>query len=137
MAERTADIEQGRDAARRESWSEAYKALVAADPSDLSPQDLEALSEAAWWLSKIDEAIEQNPPFAELADSIERSTGTRRAAAVPRLFSMPEPDDLRGPSRKPDSTRSESTLSARLIRTVCGSPRRRSSVARDECDRSR
>ncbi len=96
MAERTADIEQGRDAARRESWSEAYKALVAADPSDLSPQYLKALSEAAWWLSKIDEAIERNPPFAELADSIERSTGTTRAAAVRRLFSMPEPDDLRG-----------------------------------------
>ena len=28
-----------------------------ADPSDLSPQDLEALADAAWWLSKTDESI--------------------------------------------------------------------------------
>jgi ubiquinone/menaquinone biosynthesis C-methylase UbiE len=41
-------------------------------------------------------SIERNPPFAELADSIERSKGARRAAAVRWLFSMPEPDDLWG-----------------------------------------
>lgn len=41
-------------------------------------------------------SIERNPPFAELADSLERSTGARRAAAVRWLFSMPEPDDLWG-----------------------------------------
>ena len=57
MPERTADIERGRDAARREAWAEAYEELASADPSDLSPEDLEALSDAAWWLSKMDEAI--------------------------------------------------------------------------------
>ncbi|MBA3738234.1 MAG: LuxR family transcriptional regulator [Actinobacteria bacterium] len=57
MAERTADIERGRDAARREAWAEAYDELAAADPSDLAPDDLESLSDAAWWLSKIDESI--------------------------------------------------------------------------------
>ncbi|MGI8616366.1 MAG: LuxR C-terminal-related transcriptional regulator [Actinomycetota bacterium] len=57
MAERTADIERGRDAARREAWAEAYEELTTAAPSDLTPEDLEALSDAAWWLSRMDEAI--------------------------------------------------------------------------------
>ena len=41
-------------------------------------------------------SIERNPPFAELADSLERHAGVRSAAAVRWLFCMPEPDDLRG-----------------------------------------
>jgi ubiquinone/menaquinone biosynthesis C-methylase UbiE len=41
-------------------------------------------------------AIERNPPFADLADSLERIAGPRRAAAVRWPFCMPEPDDLRG-----------------------------------------
>jgi DNA-binding CsgD family transcriptional regulator len=57
VAERTADIDRGRDAFRRESWAEAYGELAAADPSDLGPKDLEALADAAWWLSKTDESI--------------------------------------------------------------------------------
>jgi DNA-binding CsgD family transcriptional regulator len=57
VAERTASIEGARDAVRRDSWAKAYGELAAADPSDLSPQDLEALADAAWWLSKNDESI--------------------------------------------------------------------------------
>lgn len=57
MAERTADIERARDAVKREAWAEAYGELAAADPSDLTPQELDALAEAAWWLSKTDESI--------------------------------------------------------------------------------
>jgi SAM-dependent methyltransferase len=41
-------------------------------------------------------AIERNPPFADLADSLERYAGVRCAAAVRWHFCMPEPDDLRG-----------------------------------------
>jgi SAM-dependent methyltransferase len=41
-------------------------------------------------------SIERSPPFAELADSLERHAGARSAAAVRWLFCMPEPDDLRG-----------------------------------------
>lgn len=41
-------------------------------------------------------SIERSPPFAELADSLERHAGIRRAAAVRWLFCMSEPDDLRG-----------------------------------------
>ncbi len=41
-------------------------------------------------------SIEGNPPFAELAASLERLSGVRGAAAVRWIFCMPEPDDLRG-----------------------------------------
>jgi SAM-dependent methyltransferase len=41
-------------------------------------------------------SIERSPPFAHLADSLERHAGPRGAAAVRWLFCMPEPDDLRG-----------------------------------------
>jgi SAM-dependent methyltransferase len=40
--------------------------------------------------------IDRNPPFAELADALERAEGTHRAARIRWLFCMPEPDDLRG-----------------------------------------
>jgi len=40
--------------------------------------------------------IDRNPPFAELADTLERDEERHRAAGVRWLFSMPEPDDLRG-----------------------------------------
>lgn len=57
MAEQTARIDRARDAVRREAWADAYGELAAADPPDLTPQDLEALADAAWWLSKTDESI--------------------------------------------------------------------------------
>jgi SAM-dependent methyltransferase len=41
-------------------------------------------------------SIERSPPFADLAESLERHAGVRAAAAVRWLFCMPEPDDLRG-----------------------------------------
>jgi SAM-dependent methyltransferase len=40
--------------------------------------------------------IDRNPPFAELADALEVAEDRRRAASIRWLFSMPEPDDLRG-----------------------------------------
>lgn len=40
--------------------------------------------------------IERNPPFADLADALERADDTRRASSIRWLFCMPEPDDLRG-----------------------------------------
>jgi hypothetical protein len=40
--------------------------------------------------------IDRNPPFAELADALERVEDPHRAAGVRWLFSMPDPDDLRG-----------------------------------------
>jgi DNA-binding CsgD family transcriptional regulator len=57
VAERTADIDRARDAVGREAWAEAYGGLRSLDPSRLTPQDLEGLADAAWWLSRIDESI--------------------------------------------------------------------------------
>jgi ATP/maltotriose-dependent transcriptional regulator MalT len=57
VAGRTADVDRARDAARRESWAEAYEELRALDPAGMEPRDLEALADAAWWLSRSDESI--------------------------------------------------------------------------------
>jgi DNA-binding CsgD family transcriptional regulator len=52
-----AEVDRARDAVRRESWAEAYERLRALDPAALEPRDLEALANAAWWLSRSDESI--------------------------------------------------------------------------------
>lgn len=56
MAERIAEIDRARDAVERESWAEAFDAYRGLDPSVLTPQDLERFGDAAWWLSRFDEA---------------------------------------------------------------------------------
>jgi SAM-dependent methyltransferase len=40
--------------------------------------------------------IDRNPPFAELADALERAEDRDGAVRIRWLFCMPEPDDLRG-----------------------------------------
>jgi hypothetical protein len=52
-----ADADRARDAARRESWAEAYEELRALDPARMEARDLEALADAAWWLSRPEEAL--------------------------------------------------------------------------------
>ncbi len=57
MANPTAELDRARDAFGRESWAEAYEELRNLDPSLLTPQDLEGLADAAWWLSRSEESI--------------------------------------------------------------------------------
>jgi len=57
VAGRIVDAGRARDAARRESWAGAYEELRALDPAHMEPRDLEALADAAWWLSRSDESI--------------------------------------------------------------------------------
>ncbi|CAN5311189.1 LuxR C-terminal-related transcriptional regulator [soil metagenome] len=57
MAERIADIDRARAAIGREAWAEAYEEFRTFDPSRLTPQDLDSLANAAWWLSRTDESI--------------------------------------------------------------------------------
>ena len=57
MAERITDADRAREAVRRESWAEAYEELRALDPAGMQPRDLEALADAAWWLSRSDASI--------------------------------------------------------------------------------
>lgn len=58
MAERTAHIDRARDAVARRAWSEAHDLFGALDPSSLEAGDLEALADAAWWLSRIEGSLE-------------------------------------------------------------------------------
>ena len=40
--------------------------------------------------------IQRNPPFADLADALERAEDRHRAVKIRWFFCMPEPEDLRG-----------------------------------------
>jgi DNA-binding CsgD family transcriptional regulator len=55
--ERIADIDRARDAVARAAWPEAYDELRALDPTTLTPEDIEGLADAAWWICKMDESI--------------------------------------------------------------------------------
>ncbi len=57
MGESTAGADGTGDAAHQRTWAETYEALSARDASELSPRDLEALADAAWWLSRMEESI--------------------------------------------------------------------------------
>lgn len=83
MARQTSDLERARDAVRRESWREAYEELAAFDPTDLAPRDLEALADAAWWMSKNDESIAaRQTAYARYSDAGEEA---RAASMAGRL----------------------------------------------------
>ncbi|MBT2384665.1 LuxR family transcriptional regulator [Streptomyces sp. ISL-11] len=51
-------VEQARDAVARQSWAEAYGVLRDLDRHRLTPDDLAALADAAWWTSRIPESIQ-------------------------------------------------------------------------------
>jgi ATP/maltotriose-dependent transcriptional regulator MalT len=57
VAERIAEVERARDAIGRGAWAEAYDQLRTVDLSTLAPRDLEALADAAWWLSRSEESF--------------------------------------------------------------------------------
>jgi hypothetical protein len=57
VAGRIADIDQARTAVERKAWSDAYEAFRALDPSDLTPEDWERLSDSAWWTGRVEESI--------------------------------------------------------------------------------
>lgn len=51
-------LERARLAAREATWEQAYECFRdAADPSRLTPEDLEAWADAAWWTSRLDDSI--------------------------------------------------------------------------------
>ena len=51
-------LEQAQDALARHSWTEAYEILTEADNKEsLGPEALETLSDAFWWLARIDDCI--------------------------------------------------------------------------------
>jgi class 3 adenylate cyclase len=68
---------QGREAAARGAWAEAYELLAPAARS-LGGDDLEALANAAFWTGKLDEAIE----FREQAHAAFVAEGDKKRAAM-------------------------------------------------------
>jgi class 3 adenylate cyclase len=57
MAQTVDALDSARTAAARHAWREAYDAYSGADRKDLTPEDLERFAEAAWWMGRLEEAI--------------------------------------------------------------------------------
>jgi class 3 adenylate cyclase len=75
-------LQSGRDAAARHAWHEAHGFLQEADGAGaLTPDDLRALGEAAWWLGRLDESI----AVRERAFAAYLAGGDKRTAAVMAL----------------------------------------------------
>lgn len=81
MAEAIADsIQLGREALKRHTWQEAFELLRAADASGgLSPPDLEALAQAAWWTAHPQECIDA---WGRAYTAYQQEGNLRRAAYV-------------------------------------------------------
>jgi len=79
-------LEAGREAARRHAWRDAYEFLQRADKDgELTGDDLQNLAEAAWWTSRLEEAI----ALRERAYAVFIEAGdTRRAAMLAVMMSM-------------------------------------------------
>jgi len=72
-------LEDGRAAAAKHAWREAYDLLKTADSEgELSPEDLEAYAEAAWWTGRLEDCISaRERAYAGYIDA-----GAPRRAAV-------------------------------------------------------
>ena len=58
MAVSPADLDKVREAARREAWQEVHDILSAFDRDALAAEDIETLSDSAWWLCLADEYLD-------------------------------------------------------------------------------
>ena len=77
-------IADARSASRPQPWAETYAALRDRDPSALTPSELEALADAAWWLSKMDESIASR----QRAYAASESARAEHAAAMAARLSI-------------------------------------------------
>ncbi len=75
-------LQAGRDAIQRHAWKEAYELLSAEDATGgLSPDDLELLAQAAWWVGRLGVCIAaRERAYAAFAEA-----SARRAAALVAL----------------------------------------------------
>ncbi|MGH8958059.1 MAG: hypothetical protein ACRDVK_05220, partial [Acidimicrobiia bacterium] len=72
-------LETGREAVRKNQWSDAVTALEAAGDANLSSDDLMLLAEALWWAGRPDEATEV---FERTFASFEREKRYSEAASI-------------------------------------------------------
>ena len=52
-----AALDDGRAAAARHAWRQAYDAYAQVDAAELTPEDLEHFADAAWWTGRLEEAM--------------------------------------------------------------------------------
>ena len=83
MSQLAEPLPTARDAAERHAWREAYDAYGAAARADLTPDDLEAFADSAWWSGKIEEAIAlRERAYAGFAAAGDRRRAARVALAL-------------------------------------------------------
>ncbi|WP_331767226.1 LuxR C-terminal-related transcriptional regulator [Embleya sp. NBC_00896] len=58
MVDRVSEVSRARESAAREAWDDAYALLRTLDAADLTPDDLDALADAAWWNCRPQESVE-------------------------------------------------------------------------------
>jgi hypothetical protein len=82
-------VERAREAAARGAWREAHDLLVAAEPSELSPQDLELIGEAASWSGPTEQCIEAHEQaFRAYLASGDRRSVARLAMSLVRDYNL-------------------------------------------------
>jgi hypothetical protein len=74
----TAPVEQARMAVATGAWPDAYAAFRIVDPSELTARDLDAMADAAWWVSQLAESVE----LRHKAYSAHVTAGDERGAAA-------------------------------------------------------
>jgi ATP/maltotriose-dependent transcriptional regulator MalT len=74
----TAPVEQARTAVATGAWPDAYAAFRIVDPSELTARDLDAMADAAWWVSQLAESVE----LRHKAYSAHVTAGDERGAAA-------------------------------------------------------
>jgi class 3 adenylate cyclase len=57
MAQTVDALDAARAAALQHAWRDAYDAYSSAERKDLTPEDLERFAEAAWWMGRLEQAI--------------------------------------------------------------------------------
>jgi class 3 adenylate cyclase len=76
-------LQTARDAAARHAWRGAYDAYASVDRRDLTSGDLEMFGDAAWWMGKLDEAIQlRERSYAAFASAGENLGAARLALTL-------------------------------------------------------
>src|SRR6185312_3912867 len=70
-------LDLARSALQERRWPDAYEALHAVGPGDLTGPDLEGLADAAWWTSRLPESLDAR----HRAYEVYAAAGDERAAA--------------------------------------------------------
>jgi class 3 adenylate cyclase len=81
-------LQAGREASKRHAWPEAFDRLSAADTSSpLSPEDLERLAQAAWWVGRLAPSISaRERAYALYVEAGEPSRAALAAVEIGRNY---------------------------------------------------